>query len=277
MICRMNTVRYIFIGLNLTIFLLVFVTESQADPEPGSQIIWSRGQENQALLSSGKIVFVERKELQLFDEIEKMQARLKQLKATGSISKAHAIAAAGVLGTIVYGLVHGQLAWLIDSRFYSDNINYPMGAWDTWINAVISSVVHTILPSVTVGALLGIANSGPETWPQMDIEEFAVPGVVAMVSALGLTLLGTNFFPGVNWFDSKSRIFPERMHLSATYFSVPATVISLFSYILWARSELAQERIDLEKRLSEARRLFRDLHEKADNEPGLNALPDRHI
>ncbi len=130
-------------------------------------------------------------EEQILDEIERVSKELDKLEQSGQLDSPTKFAISGLMGTIAYGVAHAQIAWFFRLEFYTGMVV----SGSAWINAVLIGIINTAIPGLAVGALLGLSNYFPENLPQLPVEELVTPGLITIVSTLGMTLLGAWLFP----------------------------------------------------------------------------------
>ncbi|KEI72070.1 hypothetical protein [Endozoicomonas elysicola] len=185
-------------------------------------------------------------EEKILDEIERINKELDKLEQSGQLDSPTKFAISGLLGTIVYGVAHAQIAWFFRPEFYTGMVV----SGSLWINAVLIGIINTAIPGLAVGALLGLSNYFPENLPQLPIEELVTPGLVAIISTLGMTLLGAWLFPACHHCIS----FPMKMFYTATV-TVPISTLGLMATIYAKRKDLHNKKqLDLKHRLKEARK-----------------------
>lgn len=185
-------------------------------------------------------------EEQILDEIERISKELDKLEQSGQLDSPTKFAISGLLGTIVYGVAHAQIAWFFRPEFYTGMVV----SGSSWINAVLMGIINTAIPGLAVGALLGLSNHFPEHLPKLPIEELVTPGLVAIISTLGMTLLGAWVFPACHHCIS----LPMRMLYTATV-TVPISTLGLMGTIYARRTDLHnKQQLDLKHRLKEAQK-----------------------
>ena len=198
-------------------------------------------------------------EHQVLSEIERLQSSLDELSQNNRLDSATYAVAAGVLGTVAYGIAHAQLVWLFRPAFFSYGAA-GLVPGPSWINAVLRGIIDSFLPGLAVGAMLGVASYLPEDTPALNPDELAVPGSTFIVSALGMTLLGSMVFPVCHHCVS----WPFRM-LATAFISVPLNALGMLTYILSKRLDLQEETLNLKYRLREAKETLRNRDKEQDS------------
>ncbi|WP_133060385.1 hypothetical protein [Parendozoicomonas haliclonae] len=193
----------------------------------------------------------------VLQEIDSIRRQLDDLTGQERISVATQTAAGAVLATIAYGVAHAQLVWLFNPSFYKVFAVVP---GPSWINAILRGIMDSLIPGIGLGAVLATANTLPYSIPALDPETLIEPAGMAVVSALGLSMLGASMFP----FPCCTS-FGSRMFNSALSFSGPLTALGLFSYILSNRQELLEEKLSLKSQLKDARDTLANLRAAGKN------------
>ncbi|WP_067519828.1 hypothetical protein [Endozoicomonas ascidiicola] len=188
-------------------------------------------------------------------EIERINQKIEKLEGSGEISGTTKLAIVGILGTIVYGVVHGHLTWMFNPEFYlAKGIAVVEGS--AWINAVLRGVVDTAIPGLAIGTLLGFANEYPDNLPGLNLEteDLVKVGVISIVSTLAATtLLATTCVA----LSSNCLSFGSRMFIAAFY-TMPVMAIILVANIYQQRVNLKTLQIQLKEAhdtLAERRKL----------------------
>ena len=185
-------------------------------------------------------------EEQILDEIERISKQLDKMEQSGQLDSPTKFAISGLLGTIAYGVAHAQIAWFFRPEFYTGMVV----SGSSWINAVLIGIINTAIPGLAVGALLGLSNYFPENLPQLPVEELVTPGLITIVSTLGMTLLGAWLFPACHHCLS----LPMRM-LYTAHVTIPISTLGLMATIYSKRVDLYNNKqLELKHRLQEARK-----------------------
>ena len=187
-------------------------------------------------------------ENQVLTEIQRLQGILDNLTRTGRIESSTNIAAGAALATVAYGIAHAQLAWLFQPGFFAGHHTAALIPDSSWINAILCGIVSSVLPGTGVGALLGTASYLNDELPAVSPEELIIPGLTAIVSTLGMTILGATLMPVCHGCMKMA----TRMY-RLTSLTVPISASAMFVYIATKRQELLEEKLDLTYRLKEAR------------------------
>ncbi|WP_066016135.1 hypothetical protein [Endozoicomonas atrinae] len=199
-------------------------------------------------------------EEQILDEIERVSKELDKLEQSGQLDSPTKFAISGLLGTIAYGVAHAQIAWFFRPEFYTGMVV----SGSAWINAVLIGIINTAIPGLAVGALLGLSNYFPENLPQLPVEELVTPGLITIVSTLGMTLLGAWLFPACHHCVS----LPMRM-LYTAHVTIPISTLGLMATIYSKRVDLYKNKqLELKHRLQEARKT---LQKKKEAKPVLQS------
>ncbi|WP_299727427.1 hypothetical protein [uncultured Endozoicomonas sp.] len=233
----------------LFIFILSgsFIATLSAD-EPGQTAF-----EQPSTLSSAQRPTVQEEDI--LYEIERINQKIEKLEGSGQISGTTKLAIVGILGTIVYGVVHGQLTWMFNPEFYlAKGIAVVQGP--AWINAVLRGVLDTAIPGIAIGALLGFANGCHDNLPTINLEteDLVKVGVISVVSTLAATtLLATTCVA----LSSNCLPFGNGMFVSAVY-TMPVMAIILVANIYQQRVNLKTLKMQLKEAhdtLAEKRKL----------------------
>ncbi len=167
---------------------------------------------------------------EMLKEIERLGEELDALEKMGHLAPSAKLALYGFLGTMAFGVTYTQLAYyFLPSRFVGLS----------WMNLVMRSIVNSFYPSISMGAILGIANFFPTSLPSTNLytEIIRKATFVSAVDYVFLVAFGSSF-------DTLSFIVNALLLVDSVY---------------QERMELNGKRSDLKAQLNAARESLRKL------------------